>query len=75
MEKCTGMEIEEANPNGKILQWWDKYAKVVTPYTASDSLELNLEVGDIITILGKVDENVWKGELNGQVGLFKVGDT
>ncbi len=42
------------------------------PYPAENADELNIEKGDIITVIDKnlEDEGWWKGELNGRVGVF-----
>ncbi|XP_064604055.1 SH3 domain-containing kinase-binding protein 1-like isoform X2 [Liolophura sinensis] len=41
-------------------------------YAAENDDELNLEVGDVITLLDKEleDSGWWKGEVNGKVGVF-----
>lgn len=41
-------------------------------YAAENEDELNLEVGDVITVLEKEleDSGWWKGEMNGKVGVF-----
>lgn len=46
--------------------------RVLFPYEAANEDELTLVEGDIITLLSKdaPDQGWWKGELNGQVGLF-----
>ena len=42
------------------------------PYQGENVDELNIEKGDIITVLDRnlEDEGWWKGELNGRVGVF-----
>lgn len=47
-------------------------AKVLYNYEPTQPDELQLRVGDILTILDKnlEDEGWWKGELNGKVGVF-----
>lgn len=47
-------------------------ARVMFPYTAEHEDELELKEGDIIIILCKEleDKGWWRGELNGQVGVF-----
>ncbi|UYV63304.1 hypothetical protein LAZ67_2003695 [Cordylochernes scorpioides] len=47
-------------------------AVVMHPYTPENDDELALKEGDIITIITKdvVDVGWWKGEINGQVGVF-----
>ena len=39
-------------------------------YTAQSSDELSFHKGSVLTILSKEEGEWWKGELNGQVGLF-----
>ncbi|XP_034815482.1 intersectin-1-like [Pan paniscus] len=39
-------------------------------YTAQNDDELAFNKGQIINILNKEDPDWWKGEVNGQVGLF-----
>lgn len=39
------------------------------PYTAQNSDELTFYKGSVITVIGK-DGDWWKGEVNGQTGLF-----
>lgn len=47
-------------------------ARVMFPYTAEHEDELELKEGDVIIILCKEleDKGWWRGELNGQVGVF-----
>jgi hypothetical protein len=42
------------------------------PYKAQNEDELNLNEGDIVTIISKgcEDEGWWRGELRGKIGLF-----
>ena len=42
------------------------------PYTAQEEDELSLQEGQLITIITKhcEDEGWWKGEIDGNVGLF-----
>jgi len=46
--------------------------RVMFTYKAVNEDELNLNVGDVITIISKEIQDVgwWKGELNGKVGVF-----
>uniref|UniRef100_A0A8C9F095 SH3 domain-containing protein n=1 Tax=Pavo cristatus TaxID=9049 RepID=A0A8C9F095_PAVCR len=39
-------------------------------YTAQNDDELAFNKGQIINVLNKEDPDWWKGEVNGQVGLF-----
>jgi len=45
-------------------------AKVTFDYTASDGDELNLRVGDIVTIIAEESEGWWRAELNGRQGMM-----
>jgi len=44
--------------------------KVVFSYQENNSDELSLAVGDIIEVLGEVEEGWWRGKLKGRVGVF-----
>lgn len=39
-------------------------------YTANQSDELTIQPGDVINLIEKQDQDWWKGEINGQVGIF-----
>ena len=43
---------------------------MVFDYTAEQSDELNLKVGDIVTGIRKEDGGWWEGEVNGKRGMF-----
>lgn len=47
-------------------------ARVMFPYAAEHEDELELKEGDIITVLCKEleDKGWWRGELQGQIGVF-----
>ena len=47
-------------------------ARVLFSYSAENDDELNIEEGEVITILDKEleDSGWWKGEINGKVGVF-----
>lgn len=47
-------------------------ARVIFPYVKEHEDELELQKGDIITVLCKEleDKGWWKGELNGNTGVF-----
>ena len=47
-------------------------ARVMFPYNAEHEDELELQEGDIITVLCKEleDKGWWRGELNSRVGVF-----
>lgn len=40
------------------------------PHQAQNPDELSFNKGDVITLLDKIEENWWKGELNGVIGIF-----
>ncbi|KNC50947.1 cortactin isoform F [Thecamonas trahens ATCC 50062] len=42
----------------------------VYDYEATDDTELSFNEGDVITVLEKIDDGWWSGELNGNVGVF-----
>ncbi|XP_055382904.1 E3 ubiquitin-protein ligase SH3RF2 isoform X2 [Condylostylus longicornis] len=44
--------------------------KVVYSYTQNNEDELTLAVGDIIDVLGVVEEGWWRGKLNDKIGVF-----
>jgi hypothetical protein len=49
-----------------------KKAEVIESYTAQNTDELSLEVGEIVTVIamGENDNNYWAGSLNGALGSF-----
>lgn len=49
-----------------------EYCRVEFPYTPQNDDELDLKVGEIITIISMElpDKGWWKGELHGKVGVF-----
>jgi hypothetical protein len=49
-----------------------EFCKVLFPYEAAKEDEITINDGDIITLISKdaPDKGWWKGELNGQIGLF-----
>ncbi|XP_018596690.1 SH3 domain-containing kinase-binding protein 1 isoform X2 [Scleropages formosus] len=44
--------------------------KVAFSYTPQNDDELELKLGDVIEILGEVEEGWWEGTLNGKTGMF-----
>ncbi|XP_055716038.1 CD2-associated protein [Phlebotomus papatasi] len=48
----------------------NRRCKVVYSYTQNNNDELSLAVGDIIEILGEVEEGWWRGKLGNRVGVF-----
>ncbi|XP_018590284.2 SH3 domain-containing kinase-binding protein 1-like isoform X2 [Scleropages formosus] len=44
--------------------------KAAFSYTPQNNDELELKVGDIIEIVGEVEEGWWEGSLNGKIGMF-----
>lgn len=47
-----------------------RQCRVVFSYSQEHEDELNLNVGDVIDIVGEVEEGWWKGTLNGKEGVF-----
>lgn len=47
-----------------------RQCRVIYSYSQDHEDELNLNVGDIITIIGEEEEGWWKGTLNGKEGVF-----
>ena len=47
---------------------------VETPHHGNDDGELDLEKGDIVTVLLKRDSHWWIGELRGKKGLFPANN-
>ncbi|XP_059620996.1 SH3 domain-containing kinase-binding protein 1 [Phlebotomus argentipes] len=48
----------------------NRRCKVVYSYTQNNNDELSLAVGDIIEVLGEVEEGWWRGKLGNRVGVF-----
>ncbi|XP_059488506.1 SH3 domain-containing kinase-binding protein 1-like isoform X2 [Neocloeon triangulifer] len=69
MEKKKSPILSQKAPS-KILVM--ETCRATFTYKAVNNDELNLEVGDIITILSKdtLEKGWWKGELKGKVGVF-----
>ena len=40
------------------------------PYTAQNEDELNFHKGSVINVISKDDQDWWKGEVNGVMGMF-----
>ncbi|KAK5649179.1 hypothetical protein RI129_000208 [Pyrocoelia pectoralis] len=47
-----------------------RQCRVVFSYKQENQDELNLSIGDVITILGEEEEGWWRGVLNGKEGVF-----
>lgn len=47
-----------------------RQCRVVFSYKQENQDELNLSIGDVITILGEEEEGWWRGTLNGKEGVF-----
>ncbi|KAB0800923.1 hypothetical protein PPYR_05277 [Photinus pyralis] len=47
-----------------------RQCRVVFSYKQENQDELNLSIGDVITILGEEEEGWWRGTLNGREGVF-----
>ncbi|GAB0092469.1 SH3 domain-containing protein [Sergentomyia squamirostris] len=48
----------------------NRRCKVVYSYTQNNNDELSLAVGDIIEVLGEVEEGWWRGKVGNRVGVF-----
>eukprot|EP01102_Stenamoeba_stenopodia_P019360 TRINITY_DN7297_c0_g1_i1.p1 TRINITY_DN7297_c0_g1~~TRINITY_DN7297_c0_g1_i1.p1 ORF type:complete len:937 (+),score=336.38 TRINITY_DN7297_c0_g1_i1:194-3004(+) len=60
------MASTSPTPSWKVLG----VAKVLYPYSAQGSTELNIAVGDIVNVVEKYPNGWWVGEMNGKVGVF-----
>ncbi|XP_048030765.1 SH3 domain-containing kinase-binding protein 1 isoform X1 [Megalobrama amblycephala] len=47
-----------------------KRCKAAFSYTPQNDDELELKIGDVIEVLGEVEEGWWEGTLNGKTGMF-----
>ena len=47
---------------------------VKSPHHGDDDVELDLEEGDVVTVLLKRDSHWWIGELKGKRGLFPANN-
>ncbi|KAL1248551.1 hypothetical protein QQF64_021869, partial [Cirrhinus molitorella] len=47
-----------------------KRCKAAFSYTPQNEDELELKIGDVIEVLGEVEEGWWEGLLNGKTGMF-----
>ncbi|ROL42693.1 SH3 domain-containing kinase-binding protein 1 [Anabarilius grahami] len=47
-----------------------KRCKAAFSYTPQNGDELELKIGDVIEVLGEVEEGWWEGTLNGKTGMF-----
>ncbi|OZJ06369.1 hypothetical protein BZG36_00757 [Bifiguratus adelaidae] len=65
---AEGEATAEEETNSGVLST-PVYARVEEEYVASESDELTLRLGGIVTVLEK-HEGWWKGEMNGKVGMF-----
>lgn len=54
----------------KAEQHRRRRCKVVFSYAPQNDDELELKIGDIIDVLGEVEEGWWEGVLNGKTGMF-----
>ncbi|XP_044756496.1 CD2-associated protein-like [Coccinella septempunctata] len=65
MDMDTGVIMRNKKDSKRIRQ-----CRVVFSYKQDHEDELNLNVGDIIEILGEEEEGWWRGVLNGKIGVF-----
>ncbi|GAA6074682.1 SH3 domain-containing kinase-binding protein 1 isoform X1, partial [Tachysurus ichikawai] len=47
-----------------------KRCKAAFSYIPQNEDELELKIGDVIEVLGEVEEGWWEGSLNGKIGMF-----
>lgn len=49
-----------------------EYCRVLYPYEPQNEDELELQVGDVITVVSKElpDKGWWRGEIRGKIGVF-----
>lgn len=48
----------------------DEVVLALFPFTAQDDDEVSFNAGDWITVLDKTNEDWWKGQVHGSVGIF-----
>lgn len=65
MDKDTGVVLRNKKDSKRIRQ-----CRVVFSYKQDHEDELNLNVGDIIEVLGEEEEGWWRGVLHGKIGVF-----
>ncbi|KAL3277073.1 hypothetical protein HHI36_012434 [Cryptolaemus montrouzieri] len=65
MDKETAVILRNKKDSKRIRQ-----CRVVFSYKQDHEDELNLNVGDVIDILGEEEEGWWRGVLNGKIGVF-----
>lgn len=65
MDKDTGDILRNKKDSKRIRQ-----CRVVFSYKQDHEDELNLNVGEVIEVLGEEEEGWWRGVLNGKVGVF-----
>ncbi|XP_028414309.1 CD2-associated protein-like isoform X2 [Dendronephthya gigantea] len=65
--KSTEMKPTPAAP---VVNEKNTLAKVTFDYDAENDDELTLKEGDVVKVLDQEEEGWWKGELNGNIGVF-----
>ena len=53
----------------------DHYYQAQFDFTARTANELSFQMGDLIKLIEKNDSGMWKGELDGKIGLFPANFT
>ncbi|EDO43872.1 predicted protein [Nematostella vectensis] len=59
-------EFDDFQPDGTVLC----QCKAIYDYQATQSDELTIHPGDIITVTARLDNGWWQGDLNNQQGIF-----
>uniref|UniRef100_A0AAZ3RE84 Osteoclast-stimulating factor 1 n=1 Tax=Oncorhynchus tshawytscha TaxID=74940 RepID=A0AAZ3RE84_ONCTS len=63
----------DLRPARKGDQTHQRRCKASFSYVPQNEDELELKIGDVIHILGEVEEGWWEGSLNGKTGMFHTG--
>lgn len=56
--------------NYDVFSFLDILYKVLYPYTAQDESQINLDLGDIVTLIEKRGNGWWKGKIKDKEGWF-----
>ncbi|XP_064797392.1 SH3 domain-containing kinase-binding protein 1-like isoform X3 [Oncorhynchus masou masou] len=62
--------VPDLRPARKGNQTHQRRCKASFSYVPQNEDELELKIGDVIHILGEVEEGWWQGSLNGKTGMF-----
>ena len=64
--------ISESNKLTVIFQADIPYCKALYDFNGQDDKELSFREGDVITIVGKLNDEWLEGKLNDQTGMFPI---